>query len=315
MSVAAGAGEFAEARPRGRRRDRVRVVAAACTVVTGAAVAGIFFFLLAGSVDVLRAEGLSFLTGNRWAYRKEVFQAAAMLFGTAAVSTIAMVLAVPLAFSTAMFVAEICSERARLALKFVIELLAGVPSVVYGLLGVLFLRGWLLSTFEWLGLEAYSGDTIATAGVLLAVMILPTLTTLFDDAFRSVPSKYRDAARGLGLTRAETAIAVVTRQAMPGLVAAVLLALGRALGETIAVFLVIGRADNRLPAPGEIVQSLFDAGQTITSKLGGAETNIAVGNARHTSALLALGLALFLFSVGLTFAASLLRRRVAEEAP
>lgn len=297
-----------------KRADILRLVAIAFSVLTVVAVFGIFAFLVAGSVDAFRSEGTSLFTGNRWAYRKQVFQAAAMLYGTAVVSSIAIVLAVPLAFWTAMFLSEVLRERSRLALKFVVELLAGVPSVVYGLLGVLFLRTWMSSLFERLEWDAYSGDTLLTAGVLLAVMILPTLTTLFDDAFRSVPSKYRDAARGLGLTRAETAMSVVTRQAVPGLIGATLLALGRALGETIAVFLVVGRADNRFPRAGEILQSFIDAGQTITSKLGGAETNIAVGDRLHTSALLALGLTLFVLVVGMTLFADVLRKRVAGEA-
>jgi phosphate transport system permease protein len=285
----------------------------AFSVLTVAAVAGIFIFLVAGSIEAFRSEGWALLTSNRWAYRKHVFQAAAMLFGTAAVSSIAIVLAVPLGFCTALFASEICGERARLSVKFLVELLAGVPSVVYGLLGVLFLREWMASLFDRLQWDAYSGDTLLTAGVLLAVMILPTLTTLFDDAFRSVPSKFRDAARGLGLTRAETAMTIVAKQAVPGLIGAVLLALGRALGETIAVFLVVGRADNRLPSPGQAFHALIDAGQTITSKLGGAETNIAVGDSLHMSALLALGLSLFVVVVGLTLIADELRTRVTKE--
>ena len=293
-----------------RRTDALRLIAIAFSAVTVCAVAGIFVFLIVGSIEVFGREGWSFFLSNRWSYRREVFEAAAMVYGTAAVSSIAIVLAVPLAFCTGMFMSEICTERNRMAVKYVVELLAGVPSVVYGLLGVLFLRQWMGTMFERLELDAYSGDTLLTAGVLLAVMILPTLTTLFDDAFRSVGSKYRDAARGLGLTRAETAISIVARQAIPGLIGAVLLGLGRALGETIAVFLVVGRADNRLPRPGGMLQSLIEAGQTITSKLGGAETNIAVGDALHTSALLALGLTLFVVVVGLTLFADMLRTRV-----
>lgn len=291
-----------------RRLDPVRAMAVGFSLLTLLTVGGIFLFLLAGSVEAFRSEGLALFTGNRWAFRKHLFQAGAMIFGTAAVASVAIVLAVPLAFWTALFASEICRERSRLALKVVIELLAGVPSVVYGLLGVLFLREWMLSLFERLQLDAYSGDTLLTAGVLLAVMILPTLTTLFDDAFRSVPSAYRDGARGLGLTRAETAMAVVVRNAAPALIGAVLLAIGRALGETIAVFLVVGRADNRLPESGGIMAALVDAGQTITSKLGGAETNIAVGDSLHTSALLALGLTLFVVVVALTLFSDVLRR-------
>jgi phosphate transport system permease protein len=297
-----------------RRIDAVRVMAFAFSLLTVVSVAGIFLFLLLGSIEAFRSEGWALFTGNRWAFRKHVFQGAAMLYGTAAVSSVAILLAAPLAFCTAMFSSEIAGERLRLALKCLVELLAGVPSVVYGLLGVLFLREWMLTLFERFQLDAYSGDTLLTAGVLLAVMILPTLTTLFDDAFRSVPIKYRDAARGLGLTRAETATTVVARHAMPGLIGAVLLALGRALGETIAVFLVVGRADNRLPEKGGFLQSLVDAGQTITSKLGGAETNIAVGDSLHTSALLALGLALFVVVVTLSILSDVLRKRVTREA-
>lgn len=280
------------------------------TFVAVGAVAAIFLFLSSGSTAALGAEGLSFFAENRWAYRSGIFRAVAMIYGSAVVAGVAIVLATPVAITAALFISEMCGERLRLALKFIIELLASVPSIVYGLLGVLFLRNWMLSLFERFELDAYSGDTLLTAGVLLAVMILPTLTTLTEDAFRSVSAAQRDAARGLGLTRAETAVAVVLKQAAPGVIAALLLALGRALGETIAVFLVVGRADNRFPAPGEFLQSLVDAGQTITSKLGGAETNIAVGDPLHMSALLTLALVLFASVVSLTVGAELLRSRL-----
>jgi phosphate transport system permease protein len=296
------------------RFDLVRVAAIVFSTITVAAIGAIFVFLLLGSVDALRQEGSAFFFSNRWSYRKQAFEAAAMLWGTVAVSLVAMIAAVPLSFGTALFLSEVAGPRLRIALKLVVELLAGIPSVVYGLLGVLFLREWMTTLFEWLAWDATSGDTLLTAGILLSVMILPTLVTLFDDAFHSVPTKQRDAARGLGLTRAEVALGVVARQARPALLGAVLLALGRALGETIAVFLVVGRADNRLPARGGFLQSLIEAGQTITSKLGGAETNIAVGDRLHTSALLALGLTLFLVVLGLTLVADLLRSGLTKEA-
>ncbi|HVT05324.1 MAG TPA: phosphate ABC transporter permease subunit PstC [Thermoanaerobaculia bacterium] len=298
---------------RARQFDWIRMVAIVFSVLTVATVCGIFLFLLAGSVEAWRHEGFSFLAKNHWAYRKQFFEAAAMIYGTAAVALIAIVLAVPIGLSTAIFSSEICGERSRLVLKFLVELLAGVPSVVYGLLGVLFLRNWMQTLYEKGNLEVYSGDTLLTAGVLLAIMVLPTLSTLFDDAFRSVGSKYRDAARGLGLTRAETTFQVILPQALPGLVGALLLSFGRALGETIAVFLVVGRADNRFPKLGGVLHSLVDAGQTITSKLGGAETNIAVGDKLHTSALLGLALVLFVVVVGLTLIADVVRSRLSSE--
>ena len=297
-----------------RQVDALRVVAAGLTLLTLITVAGIVLFLVSGSVAVFRHEGWGFFFRNHWYYRKGAFEAAAMLFGTAAVSSVAIVLATPLAFASAIVTSEMLAERPRLALKVLIELLAGVPSVVYGLLGVLFLRNWMSSLFSRLRWDADSGDTLLTAGVLLAVMVLPTLTTLFDDAFRSIGARDRDAARGLGLTRAETLGSVVIPQALPALFAAVLLALGRALGETIAVFLVVGRADNRLPKLGAIAHSLVDAGQTITSKLGGAETNIAVGDPLHSSALLALALTLFVVVMAITLFAGALRTRMRIEA-
>jgi len=291
------------------KRDGIRLWSLALAALAAFALVAVAGFLVAGSLPALRKEGWGFLFQNRWAYRKEAFGAAAMLYGTAAVSAIALFLAAPLGIGAALFASEVCPPRARLAVKLLVELLAGVPSVVYGLLGVLFLRSWMSDLFERLRWDAASGDTLLTAGVLLAVMVLPTVATLADDALQSVPSRARDAARGLGLTRAETVHSVVIPQALPGLIGALLLALGRALGETIAVFLVVGRAENRLPESLLSLKPLFDAGQTITSKLGGAEPNIAVGDPLHTSALLALGLVLMAVVLALTVAADHLRAR------
>jgi phosphate ABC transporter permease protein PstC len=293
----------------GRRRfDGVRAVAVLLTGVAVAVLVGMAVFLVVGSLPALRHEGWRFLLGNDWSYRRGTFGAAAMVYGTAAVSAVAILLAAPVGIGTAVFASEIGSRRVRMGLKVLVELLAGIPSVIYGLLGVLYLRNWIFALLDRGGVRLLSGDTLLTAGVLLAVMILPTVATLSDDALQGVPAATREAARGLGLTRAETTLGVVLPQALPGLVGAVLLALGRALGETIAVFLVVGRADNLLPASLASLRPLVDAGQTITSKLGGSEVNLAVGDPLHASALLALGLVLMGGVLLLTFAAGLLRR-------
>ena len=293
-----------------RALEPIRLWSLTASIVALGSLVAIVIYLTFGSLDVFTREGWSLFTKNGWAYRKESFGAAAMLYGSAAVSLIALVIATPIGIGTALFTSEIAPYRLRIAVKVVIELLAGIPSVVYGLLGVLFLREWMLSTFEHFSLDAYSGDTLLTAGVLLAIMILPTMATLADDALHSIPSKQRDAARGLGLTHAETVFSVVLPQAVPGLTGAVLLSLGRALGETIAVFLVVGRAENRLPESLLSLQPLVDAGQTLTSKLGGSETNIAMGDPLHTSAVLALGLTLLIVVLTITLAADVLRTRV-----
>jgi len=295
-----------------RRYDFVRLAALCGSAVAFVAVLAMGVWLAVSSVAAFRHEGLSLLTGNDWAYRQESFGAAAMLYGTAVVSLVALVIAAPVGIGTAIFASEICARRVRLAIKMLIEILAGVPSVVYGLLGVLFLRNWLYALFETLGLDALSGDTLLTAGFLLAVMILPTVATLADDALQSVPSRVREASRGLGLTRAEATLFVIVPQALPSIAGALLLGLGRALGETIAVFLVVGRADNLLPENIASWQPLVDAGQTITSKLGGAETSIAVGDPLHSSAIVALAAILFGGVLLVTITAEALRAHAAK---
>ncbi|MCM2316651.1 MAG: phosphate ABC transporter permease subunit PstC [Thermoanaerobaculia bacterium] len=295
-----------------RRFDVVRLAAICGSAVALLAVVALGAWLAIGSVAAFRHEGLSFLTANDWGYRQESFGAAAMLYGTAVVSLVALVVAAPIGVGTAIFASEICTRRVRLAIKMLVEILAGVPSVVYGLLGVLFLRDWLYVLFERLGIDALSGDTLLTAGLLLAVMILPTVATLADDALQSVPSRVREASRGLGLTRAEATLFVILPQALPSIAGALLLGLGRALGETIAVFLVVGRADNLLPENLASWPPLVDAGQTITSKLGGAETNIAVGDPLHSSAIVALAAILFGAVLIVTITAEALRARAAK---
>jgi len=268
-------------------------------------------YLIAGSVPALRDQGVKFFTGS-WGYRQHQFGAAAMLYGSAVVAAVALLLAIPVAVGTAVFTSEICSRRLRMLLKVTVELLAGIPSVVYGLLGVLFLRDWMGAAFERLGTDSLSPDTLLTGGVLLAVMILPTIATLADDALHAVAPSVREAARGLGLTRGESIVWIVLPRAFSGIVAAVLLGFGRAVGETIAVFLVVGRADNRLPQSLFSLAPVADAGQTITSKLGGSEPNIAVGDPLHTSALLALASLLLVVVLAATTVAEALRSRFAE---
>ena len=259
------------------------------------------------SGPVWRAEGAGYLTGAKWFFRQHEFGARPMIYGSLAVSVIALALAAPVGFGAAIFTAEYLPRRPRLAVKVLIELLAGVPSVVYGLLGILLLRDWIYTLFA--RFDLLSGDTLLTAGVLLAVMILPTIVTFSDDALRAVPAAQRRAARSLGLTRAETILTVALPQAARGLGAALLLAFGRALGETIAVFLVVGRRDNFAPANWLAPRALLEAGQTITSKLGSSETNIAYGDPRHWAAITGLALVLLAITGGVTVLGTIFGRK------
>lgn len=287
-------------------RSLTRLVCWLFTALTVAVLLVGFGMLIVESLPIWQHSGFGFLTGLRWFFRNEEFGAAPMIYGTIVVAIIALLVATPLGIGAAVFGSEYMPRRFRLAMKVTVELLAGVPSVVYGLLGVLLLRNWIYELF--VDFELLSGDTLLTAGLLLGIMILPTIMTLADDALCGVPGAQRIAARGLGLTSTEVALHIAIPQALPGLLAAVLLALGRAMGETIAVFLVVGRQDNQWPEMLASLRPLLESGQTLTSKLGGAETNIAYGQPLHWAAMVGLGLVLLALVVAVTLVGLWLQR-------
>lgn len=273
------------------------VTGAAALVSTGAVVT-LFLYLLKESFPIIQAQGGSFLTGSDWVVG-EVYGAAPMILGSVLVTTLALVLVLPFALGTALFTSEFLGPRWRLGVKSMMELLAGVPGILYGLLGVALLTVWVRDVFGLI-----DGNTLFTAGVLLAVMILPTIMTLSEDALRAVPREFRETAWSLGLTRWETVTGVVLPQALPGICGAVFLGLGRAMGETIAVMLVIGGLD-RIPDPW---YNLFSSGQSIPSKLG-REAAEALGTGLHWHALMGLGCVLFMLVMAMTFTGHLLLPR------
>jgi phosphate transport system permease protein len=264
--------------------------------------ASILFLFCREALPVWKLEGTGFVSEKKWFYRQDQYGAAPMIYGTLAVALVAMAVAAPVGFGAAIFCACFLPPRLRLGFKVAIELLAGVPSVVYGLLGILLLRDWVYESLE--RFDVLSGDSLLTAGILLGVMILPTLITLGDDALYHVPLSQRLASRGLGLTRTETIFHVSLPHAWRGLLAAFLLALGRACGEMIAVFLVIGRQDNQWPEKLWSPRPLIEAGQTLSTKLGSSETNIAYGHAIHWSAMVGVGLLLLLIVTTVTIIGS-----------
>jgi phosphate transport system permease protein len=283
------------------------------TVVAGVFLIALVVLFLWQSLPVWKHAGMDFLTGKRWFFRQQEFGALAMIYGTVMVCLIALLLAAPLGIGAAVFTAEILPPRWRMFVKVAVELLAGVPSVIYGLLGILFLREWIYGVLR--PLDPLSGDTLLTGGILLAVMVLPTVMTLSDDALRGVPATQRRAARGLGLTRMETVLTVSRPQAWRGMLAALLLGLGRALGEGIAVFMVVGRQDNQWPANLLSLRPLAEAGQTLTSKLVSSETNIAYGDTIHWAAMIGLGLVLLAMVGTITALAVWLATPGEEHAP
>ncbi len=252
---------------------------------------GLLGFLIAESVPVFQRQGLSFLTGAEW-FGPDEFGAWPMIYGSLATAFVASLFALPVALGSAVYTAEFLSPKPRLAVKAVMEYLAGVPGIVYGLLGMTLLAQWVRNVFDLI-----DGNSIFTAGLLLAIMILPTVTTLSEDALRAVPRRYRETAWSLGMNRVATAFCVSLPMALPGICGAVFLGVGRALGETVAVMLVIGGLD-RVPVPWF---NLFAPGQSIPSKLG-REAAEALGGGYHWHALMTLGLVLFVLALCLSLA-------------
>jgi phosphate transport system permease protein len=293
----------------GRRRwELTRWLSLGFTLFGVLVVGGMLALLVAQSLPIWRHSGWGYLAGTEWFFRDQKFGILPMVYGTVAVSTLAILLGGSLGVGAAVFSAEFLPHRLRMGFKLLIELLAGVPSVVYGILGMgmLLLRDWIYRGLEsW---DLWTGDTLLTGGVLLAVMILPTVVTLADDALRGVPASQRQAAQALGLTRTEAIFAVSLPQALPGLLAALLLGLGRALGETIAVFMVVGRQDNQWPESLLSLRPLLEPGQTLTTKLGGAETFIAYSEPLHWAAIVGLALVLMVLVLGVTLGGAFLGR-------
>jgi phosphate ABC transporter permease protein PstC len=221
-----------------------------------------------------------------------------MLYGSVVVMCIAMVIAVPIGLLCAIAISETRSVRLRGWLRSGLELLAGIPSIVYGLIGVAYLSVWVAE-----GFDLQTGRLIFTAGIILSVMVLPTFLSLAVDAIEGVPRAVRENARALGLYDYEVITQAVLPVAGKRLVGAGLLALGRALGETMAVMLVIGSID-RLPDP---LWNILSSGQSLTSKLG-REIGEAAYGSLHFGALITLGLMLVLITLALTVAATRLLR-------
>ncbi|MFD6594809.1 phosphate ABC transporter permease subunit PstC [Streptomyces coelicoflavus] len=265
----------------------VFAVAALLLTVVGYLGAGV----TSGHVD-----WLELLTEAAWSPASSLYGGLAMIYGTAVVCALALVIAVPVSWGAAVALSEYLPPRLARPLRMCVELLAAVPSIVYGLIGIMVIRPVIARIADVPG-----GDSLAAAGIVLAVMITPTIVAVSVDALAAVPDRVREAAYSLGLTRREVVRSAVLPLTRSGMRAAVLLGLARALGEAIAVFLVVGRADGRLPTSfGEFLDSLSHPGQTLTTKLAGPEPVLAGTSGPHFAALCGLGLVLLALVAAMT---------------
>ena len=262
---------------------------------------GVMVSLLIGAWPALSTFGPGFIVTQRWSPVKEIFGALAPIYGTIITSLIAMIIGIPVSFGIAIFLTEVCPEFLRRPIGIAIELLAGIPSIIYGLWGFFYLapilqtsvQPWLIGTIGKVpGIGVLFGGApygigLLTAGIILSIMVLPFITSITRDVFLTVPVLLRESAYGMGMTTWEVVIAIIIPYTRVGLVGGVMLGLGRALGETMAVTFVIGNSHNISP-------SLLAPATTISATIANEFTE-AHGEL-YTSSLIALGLILFVIT-------------------
>ena len=260
-------------------------------------IAAIFIFIGTQGIEFMwnRLSISELLFGSRWEPTVEPaeYGALPLIMGTAWITVVAMIVAVPLAFAAAVYIGEFAKGKSREWLKIGIETLAAIPSVVWGVIGLKVMGPIIQDLFQ-----VQVGLNVLNAGIILGLMAAPIIATIAEDALKAVPETYREAAESLGATRWQVIWKVVLPHARPGLSAAVLLGIGRAFGETIAVLMASG---HRLMIPDDIMDSAATLTATIAAELGEA----AVGS-DHYQVLFVLGLLLFL----ITFAINLIADRI-----
>ena len=243
--------------------------------------AGIVFSLVGGAIPAFKEFGLKFIITNEWnpTEGREVYGALPFIAGTLITSLLALIICLPLAFSTSLFIAEYFrNTRVSNILSSLVDLLAGIPSIVYGLWGFYTLRPFLIK----LGLSD-QGFGIFTSSLILAIIIIPFATSLSTEIIAMVPDELKEAAYSLGATRREVIFNVILPNARSGIIASYILALGRALGETMAVTMLIGNS-NVIPS------GLFDTGNTMASIIA---NQFGEASGLKLSSLIAIGLILF----------------------
>ncbi len=270
----------------------------ACALAVLGVLVLIIYELVSGSRLSWHAFGFKFFGGSDWNPVSEQFGALPFIYGTLVSSLVALIIAVPLAVGVAVFTTEMCPKVLRAPLSFFVELLAAIPSVIYGLWAMFILvpllsayvEPFLAKTLGWTGLfeGAPYGIGMLAAGVILAIMIIPIISSITREVLMVVPQHQREGVLALGATRWEMIWMGVLRNARAGIVGGIILGLGRALGETMAVTMVIGNRP-------EIAKSLFAPGYTMASVLAN-EFSEATGDV-YLSALVEIGLALFLVTI------------------
>lgn len=280
------------------------------------------FSVIDGSVPVLGHEGLGFFTGTDWnpVEGRESFGAMPYVIGTLVSSGIAMAIGVPISLGIAVFISEIAPAKIGTPIGFIIEMLAAIPSIVYGLWALFVFRFFLLdyietplhdslgSSLQLFGAAPFGLD-VFTAGIVLSIMIIPIISSISREVLKAIPNSQREAAYSIGATRWETVWHFLFPYAKAGVLGAAFLGLGRAVGETLLVTMVIGNTVGVAAIPN----SLFSPSQTLSSIIAN-EFNEAA-SPLHSSALIALGATLLILTMAINIGAQLLVSRMVKVAP
>jgi phosphate transport system permease protein len=293
---------------RGRAGDKVfpRLTLVFALIIVGILV-GFLVLLFTDSLPAIREFGLSFFTSSAWDPVRSIFGALPSAYGTLVTSAIALLIGVPISLGAAIFLAEVAPAWLRGPVSFLVELLAAIPSVIIGLWGLFILVPVLKPAEVWISdhlgfLPIFDGTVIAglnffTAGIILTFMIIPIITAVSRDSIKAVPDTQREAMLALGATRWEMIRRAVLPYCRSGLVGAVILGLGRALGETMAVAMVIGNSN-------QLTAFLFSPGTTIASRI--ASNFGEASNALMRASLIELALILFLITLSVNVIARVL---------
>jgi len=304
-------GRLVAARQRRRPADILfKFTATACASIVLILLAGMLIRTTWAAWPAFQHSGTGLVTSNDWNPNTNSFGGLSFIYGTLVSSVIALVLAVPVSLLIALFVSEVAPPGVGTPLGWIIDLLAAVPSVVYGLWGVFVLVPFLTNhVWKWLSNSGFplfsplaSGRDFATAGVILALMITPIISAICRETFRTVPADEKESALALGATRWEMIRLAVLPRSRPGIVAAVMLGFGRAVGETIAVAYLIGGV------PNKITWDLFQQGSSIAANIA-LQFNEASSLPLFKAALIAIGVVLFVITLLINMAARLIIRR------
>ena len=271
-----------------------------CALASILAVALICIFLFANGIPAMKEIGLlNFLTGTSWRPGNDIYGILPMIVGSIYITAGAIVVGVPIGLLTAIFMAFYCPKRIYGILKPCTELLAGIPPIVYGFFGMVVIAPAVLEVATFFGAEISSGSTILSASILLGIMILPTIIGVSEAALRAVPRAYYEGAVAMGATHERAVFSVMLPAAKSGVLAAIVLGIGRAIGETMAVIMVAG---NQPRLTGSLLKGI----RTMTANIV-IEMGYATG--LHREALIATGVVLFVFILLINLCFSVLKRR------